>query len=76
MAQAEGIGDGGNLQVTTPWLLVTDGAGVSASTAGEGKGGSLIIHASDAVQLIGTTPDGRSSSGLFARTNGTGDGGV
>ncbi|MFB8790101.1 MAG: filamentous hemagglutinin N-terminal domain-containing protein [Potamolinea sp.] len=74
-AQTFGKGDGGNVQITTPWLLVTDGAGVSASTLGEGKGGSLIVNASDAVQLMGTSANGQFSSSLAAQTKGIGNGG-
>ncbi|GAB4195697.1 MAG: hypothetical protein Fur006_42430 [Coleofasciculaceae cyanobacterium] len=70
-----GTGKGGNVQITTPWLLVKDGAGVSVNAAGEGKGGNLIVNASQAVQLSGTTADGRFPSGLFGESSGTGEGG-
>jgi filamentous hemagglutinin family protein len=74
-AGTQGTGNGGNIEITTPWLLVTDGAGMSATTTGEGQGGSLIVNASQAVHLIGSSADGESGSGLFAQTNGIGDGG-
>ena len=73
---AEGTGDAGNLTITTSQLLIRDGAQVSAGTFGAGKGGNLIIDASDSVQLIGTSADGRRPSSLFAGTQqGTGDAG-
>jgi filamentous hemagglutinin family protein len=74
-AETSGTGDGGNVELTTPELLVTDGALVSASTGGEGKGGSLIVNASQGVQLIGASANGQFRSGLSAETTGKGDGG-
>jgi large exoprotein involved in heme utilization and adhesion len=68
-------GDAGNLRVDTRRLLVRDGAQVTAGTRGEGKGGSLLITASESVELIGTTADGQSISGLSAQSNGSGDAG-
>ncbi|OLT64464.1 beta strand repeat-containing protein, partial [Moorena producens] len=68
-------GNAGNLSITTGQLIVKDGAQVSASTRGEGNGGTLSIDASSTVQLIGTTADGRISSGLFAQTEGKGKAG-
>jgi len=70
-----GTGTGGNLEITTPELLVSDGASVNAITRGEGKGGNLIVNVSEKVQLIGTTPDG-DPGGLFAATFGTGAAGT
>ena len=70
-----GTGTGGNLEITTPELLVSDGASVNAITRGEGKGGNLIVNVSEKVQLIGTTPDGE-LGGLFAATYGTGAAGT
>jgi large exoprotein involved in heme utilization and adhesion len=64
--QTEGTGDAGNLTVTTPTLLVRDGAQVSAGTRSTGRGGDLIVNASQEVQLIGISADGQSSSGLFS----------
>ncbi len=74
-ASTSGTGNGGNVEITTPGLLVTDGAQVTASTTGEGKGGSLIVNASDFVQLMGTSANGQFSSSLDASTSGTGNGG-
>ncbi len=75
-AEPNSTGDGSNLTVSTNKLLVQDGAQVSSSTLGEGKGGDLIVNAQD-VQLIGTSEDPRFPSGLFAsaRPNSTGNAG-
>ena len=58
-------GAAGNLSITTPTLLVQSGALVAAGTFGQGTGGSLIVNATQGVQLIGTSPDGVQPSGLF-----------
>jgi large exoprotein involved in heme utilization and adhesion len=75
-ANRNSTGDAGDLTVRTNTLLVRDGAQVSASTFGTGKGGSLRVDAQN-VQLIGTSADGRVSSGLgaSAQPNSTGDAG-
>ena len=54
-------GDGGNLTISTPQLIVTDGADVSVSTFGEGDGGNLLINATDSIEISG------SGSGLVAQ---------
>ncbi|MEH2156415.1 two-partner secretion domain-containing protein [Nostoc sp.] len=70
-------GDGGKLTVETGRLIVRDGAQIGAGTLGNGDGSSLIVSASDSVELIGRSADGRRSSGLFTSvgSNATGDGG-
>jgi filamentous hemagglutinin family protein len=73
MAGSTATGDAGELRITTPTLLVLDGAQVTTSTLGAGKGGSLIVNASDSVQLIGTSA--KTISSLIANTSGTGDAG-
>ncbi|WP_375476252.1 filamentous hemagglutinin N-terminal domain-containing protein [uncultured Nostoc sp.] len=54
-----GVGNGGELKITTRKLIVRDGAQVLTSTGGNGSGGNLIVNASESVDLIGsfTTPD-------------------
>jgi filamentous hemagglutinin family protein len=76
--QSQGSEDAGDLTIDTGRLLVRDGAQVSAGTEGEGKGGNLLINASDSVELIGssTDADGRPfPSGLFSASSGSGDAG-
>jgi filamentous hemagglutinin family protein len=62
----------GNLNVNTSNLLIQDGARISASTFGEGIGGNITINVSDGVNLIGTSPNGETRSGLFVQATGTG----
>ena len=68
-ARTFGTGKAGDLSITTGQLIVSDGAQVGASTFGEGDGGNLSVNAQSKVQLIGTTADGESASGLFAQAN-------
>ncbi|AOW99005.1 hypothetical protein BJP34_05700 [Moorena producens PAL-8-15-08-1] len=68
-------GNGGNLNITTGQLMVSDGAVVSAGTFGEGDGGDLTVNADSRVLLIGTTADGRFGSGLFTATQRAGKAG-
>jgi filamentous hemagglutinin family protein len=72
-AATEGIQDGGSITVITPRFTVRDGARVSVSTRGRGtatarggRGGNLNVIARDAVEIKGTSADGRFESGLFA----------
>jgi large exoprotein involved in heme utilization and adhesion len=74
-ASTQGEGDAGDLTITTGRLLVRDGAQVSAATRTTGNGGTLSVTASDTVEVIGESADGRVSSGLFTQTQGEGDGG-
>jgi filamentous hemagglutinin family protein len=64
---------GGSIQVQGRNVTLTDGSVISTATSGAGKGGNLIINASDSVQVIGTSADGLPSS-LFARANSTATG--
>jgi filamentous hemagglutinin family protein len=68
------IGSAGELTIETQKLQVLDGALVSAGTAGEGRGGSLIVRASTSVELMGTSTNGQPSL-LSTRTTGVGDAG-
>ncbi len=74
-AVTQGEGDAGNLTIATGWLLVRDGAQVSTDTTSTGKGGTLSVTASDTVEVIGESADGRAITGLFAQTQGEGDAG-
>ena len=72
-SQTQSTGDAGNLTINTQDLLVQDGAHVSVSTYGKGKGGSLTVNANN-VQIIGTFANGTSAH-LLANAYSTGDGG-
>jgi len=75
LTRTSGKGNAGSLTIDTRQLLVRDGALVSTGTVGDGAGGRLNVNAADWVQLIGTSPDGRRISGLFAQSAGQGDAG-
>ena len=62
----------GNLTIHSRRLILRDGAGIGVSTAGAGKGGDLIVNASESVELIGTSAIGF-PSGLSADTTGEGN---
>ncbi|WP_148662736.1 filamentous hemagglutinin N-terminal domain-containing protein [Scytonema hofmannii] len=66
-------GEGGKVEVTTRRLLLRDGAQVSATTFSEGKGGNVLVKASESVEATGVAPIG--ASGLFAVSESTGEGG-
>jgi filamentous hemagglutinin family protein len=63
-----GTRDAGDLSVTTGQLLISNGAQISASSAGSGRGGNLTVTA-DSVDLSGNSPDGRFLSGLFTSSS-------
>ncbi|MCU0552334.1 MAG: filamentous hemagglutinin N-terminal domain-containing protein, partial [Leptolyngbya sp. Prado105] len=68
-------GNGGNLSIDTGTLIVRDGAQVTSGAFSEGAGGNLTVKATDSVQVIGESADGRASSGLFTQTENRGNGG-
>ncbi|MEG4379015.1 MULTISPECIES: two-partner secretion domain-containing protein, partial [unclassified Microcoleus] len=70
-----GTGTGGDIRIDTGRLLVRDGAVVTATTFGSGKGGSLQITAAERVEVIGTSASGQPSSNLFTQSQGSGDAG-
>jgi large exoprotein involved in heme utilization and adhesion len=68
-------GDGGNLTLSTGRLILRDGSLVSAASLGDGQAGTLAVSASESVELIGTSADGRVPSVLTARSRGIADAG-
>lgn len=70
-------GAGGNLTLETKQLSVRDGAILFTGSSGAGAGGTLMVRASEFVELSGTAPDGFSGSGLYtsAERTATGDAG-
>ena len=68
-------GDGGLLTIDAENLILRDGAQIVAGTSGEGNAGQLGVR-SVRIELIGTSADGRSTSGLTTGTDSTGDGGL
>ncbi|MEA5566015.1 filamentous hemagglutinin N-terminal domain-containing protein [Anabaena sp. UHCC 0399] len=67
-------GDGGTVKVTTKRLVLRDGAQVSATTFSLGRGGNVLVNASESVEAIGIAPI--TSSGLFAGSESAGNGGT
>ena len=69
--------DAGNLTINTQQLLVKDGGQVSVSTFGKGNAGELTINASESVEVIGVSANGKFSSGILAQAleGSTGDAG-
>ncbi|NJP08897.1 MAG: S-layer family protein [Leptolyngbyaceae cyanobacterium RU_5_1] len=71
-------GDAGDLTIDTKYLIVRDGAQVTATTFGRGNAGSLTVRASDSVELSGerSTVNGEVGfpGGLFAQVDLTGTG--
>ena len=74
----EGMGSGGNLQITATNLEVTNGAQLSASTFGQGDAGDVVIEVADTARFDGVNPfNGSSSSfaGSQVAPGGIGSGG-
>ncbi len=68
-------GNGGNLIIQTPQLVVRDGAQIEASTLGDGNGGNLNIIANSKIQVTGASVDNKSSrlfAGAYSNTKGNG----
>ncbi|NER98585.1 MAG: filamentous hemagglutinin N-terminal domain-containing protein [Symploca sp. SIO1B1] len=63
---AGAVGDGGNIEITTGTLEVTNGALLNTSTLGEGDAGGVKITATDTVRFHGVGSDGL-SSGVFSQ---------
>ncbi|OKH30000.1 hypothetical protein NIES2101_42795 [Calothrix sp. HK-06] len=75
LSQSTGAGDTGTITINTDRLRIQGGGLLAARTAGGGKGGTISINASDAVELSGTSPNGDVTS-LSSQTKGTGNGGT
>jgi large exoprotein involved in heme utilization and adhesion len=56
-----GIGDGGNINITSGSLRVSNGAFLVTSTFGQGRAGSVSINARDTVAFDGVGSNGESS---------------
>ncbi|WP_414621475.1 filamentous hemagglutinin N-terminal domain-containing protein [Calothrix sp. CCY 0018] len=74
-AEVNDTGNGGTISIATKRLIVENGGSISTSTFGEGKGGNLIVKASESVEALGTSADAQFPSTLFADVYNIGDGG-
>ncbi|MBE9106320.1 S-layer family protein, partial [Nostoc cf. edaphicum LEGE 07299] len=70
-----GNGNAGDLRINTGKLIVRDGARISTGVNGAGKGGNLIVNASESVELTGRNANNLFASGLFSNSLGIGDAG-
>ncbi|MEH2405355.1 beta strand repeat-containing protein [Nostoc sp.] len=68
------VGKGGNINITTGSLSVTNGAQLNATTYGEGNAGSITIQARNAVSFDGAKSNGLFFSGAYSSTVGMGNG--
>ena len=64
--QNRSAGIAGTLTINTGRLVIREGAEASASTFGDGDGGTLTVNATKRVELVGTSADGLRRSGLVA----------
>ncbi|MEA5552679.1 filamentous hemagglutinin N-terminal domain-containing protein [Anabaena cylindrica UHCC 0172] len=71
---SDSTGNGGSVEVTTKRLILQEGSQVSATTFSQGRGGNVLVNASESVEAIGIAPIG--PSGLFAASDSTGEGGT
>jgi large exoprotein involved in heme utilization and adhesion len=66
---------GGDIQVEGRRITLSGGSQIRTVTLGAEKGGTLVVTASDAVEVIGRSADGQRPSGLSASSSGSGDAG-
>ena len=65
LVQSTGVGNGGNINITTGSLAVTNSAQLIASTAGQGNAGNVTIYARDRVSFDGVINDGFPSAAFI-----------
>ncbi|MBE9129120.1 MULTISPECIES: filamentous hemagglutinin N-terminal domain-containing protein [unclassified Coleofasciculus] len=69
-----GTGTGGDVTVQTGRMTILDGSEISAYSFAQGLGGNVTVKASEAIELIGTTPL-NIPGGLYTQSYGAGDAG-
>jgi filamentous hemagglutinin family protein len=65
-----GTGNAGDLIINTGRLIVRDGGSLSAASTSAGKGGTMLIDASESVEVVGVSGDGLLASSLLATSSG------
>jgi filamentous hemagglutinin family protein len=68
-------GDAGDIEITTSQLNILNGSRIGAATVNAGSSGDVTIHATNSVNVIGTSANGEVPSGIFTETRGDGDAG-
>jgi filamentous hemagglutinin family protein len=68
-AATVGIGNAGNLTVNTDSLIVKDGGRVDSSTLASGAAGSVIVNATDLIEVSGTVPGSVNPSLIISSAN-------
>jgi hypothetical protein len=69
-SKADNAGHGGNVELHAGKLIVKDGAAVSASTFGAGKGGQLDIKVKGPIRIVDTDSRGEGSFIGVVNSNG------
>nr|WP_322719991.1 S-layer family protein [Nostoc sp. ChiQUE02]MDZ8233050.1 S-layer family protein [Nostoc sp. ChiQUE02] len=68
-----GVGKGGDIQITTNFLKLSNGGQLAATTFGKGNAGDIIVNAGDAIGIDGVGSNG-SLSGVFTTFQGEDEG--
>lgn len=71
LVDASGNGSG-DIQVQGRYVRFTDGSRIQSTTLNNRPGGNLTVNASEAVEIVGRSPDGNHPSGLITQTTGDG----
>ncbi|MEH1885626.1 beta strand repeat-containing protein [Nostoc sp.] len=66
--EGQAVGNGGNINLTTGSLFLTNGGIVNAGTSSKGNGGNISINARDRIFIDGVSTTGY-ASGLFSTVN-------
>jgi filamentous hemagglutinin family protein len=70
------VGQSGRVQIMTDVVSVSGGAGIFASTFGQGDAGDIVVEARDRISIDGVSDRSGQSSGLFTATSGRGRAGT
>ncbi|NEU77786.1 filamentous hemagglutinin N-terminal domain-containing protein [Nostoc sp. UIC 10630] len=68
-----GVGKGGDIQITTNSLKLSNGGQLVATSLGQGNAGDIIVNANDAISIDGVGSNG-SLSGAFSTLEGEAEG--
>lgn len=66
VAESLGSGDAGSIDLAARYVRIDNGGGVFGSTFGAGRGASIRVRASEDIEVVGTTPNGRFNSAIAA----------